>query len=165
MEEVARSGNGAGNRVAAEVRRLAEGLVGGLGLEIVEVLVHGAGHHRIVRVDIDRAGPEGVNLEDCQAVSNALGDAIEAEELFDDRYTLEVSSPGLDRPIRTPEDVRRNTGRRIVVETRVPVDGKSRIRGVLEGLSDGNWVVCGDDGTRWLLAAESVARARQDRPF
>lgn len=156
--------SGAENRAVVEVRRLAEGVANELGLEVVEVFFHGGGHG-IVRVDVDRAGPGGVNLVNCQAVSTALGDAIEAEGLFEDRYTLEVSSPGLDRPIQSTADVRRNTGRRVVVETRLPVDGRTRFCGVLMGLSGGDWVVCEDDGTRSVVAAENVVRARQDVPF
>jgi ribosome maturation factor RimP len=153
------------NGAAAAVRQLAEAAAARVGVEVVEVHLHGGRGHRLVRVDVDRAGASGVNLDDCQAISAALGDAIEAAGLIEDHYTLEVSSPGLDRPIRTSDDVRRNTGRRVVVETQVAVAGKRTLRGVLAGQSGTDWIVEEDDGKRHVVAAENVAIARQDVPF
>lgn len=135
------------------------------GLEVLSVKISGGGRGRVVRLDVDRAGPVGVNLEDCGAMSAALGTAIEEAGLFDGPYTLEVSSPGIDRPIRTPDDVRRNTGRRVVVETRLPIEGKTRFRGVLAGASGANWIVRGDDGAEWAVPSETVIRACQDCQF
>lgn len=153
------------NATVAAVRRLAEAVSSPLGVEVVDVKVHGGRGHRIVRIDVDRAGSAGVNLDDCQSISGPLGDAIDDHGVIEDHYTLEVSSPGLDRPIRTSDDIRRNTGRRVLVETQVPVDGKRRFRGVLLGQQDGGWVVAEDDGTQRILPAETVALARQDVPF
>jgi ribosome maturation factor RimP len=116
-----------------EVRRLALPVVTDLGLEIVDTVFGRRGHRWYVRVDIDRAGTEGVRLEDCERVSGALEAALDESGVVEDAYVLEVSSPGLDRPIRTDDDVRRNTGRAVVVETREPIDGRRSFRGVLLG--------------------------------
>jgi ribosome maturation factor RimP len=153
------------NGMVAAVRRLAEAVASSLGIEVVDVQVHGGRGNRIVRVDVDRAGAAGVTLDDCQSISGPLGDAIETGGLIDDHYTLEVSSPGLDRPIRTSDDVRRNTGRRVVVETQIAIGGKRRFRGVLLGQTGGDWILAEDDGTQRALPSETVAQARQDVPF
>jgi ribosome maturation factor RimP len=116
-----------------EIRRLAQPVVTDLGLEIVDTVFGRRGSRWYLRVDIDRAGAAGVRLEDCERVSGALGAALEESGVVDDAYVLEVSSPGLDRPIRTDDDIRRNTGRAVVVETRETVDGRRSFRGVLLG--------------------------------
>jgi ribosome maturation factor RimP len=116
-----------------EVRRLARPVVADLGLEIVDTAFRRRGSRWHLRIDIDRAGARGVGLEDCERVSGALGVALEDSGVLEDAYVLEVSSPGLDRPIRTDDDIRRNTGRAVVVETREPVEGRRSFRGVLLG--------------------------------
>ena len=90
---------------------------------------------------------------------------LNATELIDQSYVLEVSSPGVDRPIVSEDDYRRNSGRRVVVETLEPIDGRSRFRGLLLGLADG-WLrlaTGGEDELRIPLV--QVARARQDVEF
>jgi ribosome maturation factor RimP len=103
---------------------------------VVEVRFHAQGQHSFLRVDIDRAGPRGVDLGDCEAVSRILDRSLEESALLAERrYDLQVSSPGLDRPIRSEDDFRRNTGRRIVLTVQAG-DGRSEtIRGVLVGVS------------------------------
>ncbi len=86
------------------LERLATRVTAEAGLELVEVSLRGSSRRRVVRVDIDRAGPDGVGLQDCQRVSEALGLELDREELLHSGYTLEVSSPGIDRPIRTPDE-------------------------------------------------------------
>lgn len=125
------------NGIEDEIRRLAQPVVTDLGLEIVDTVFGRRGNRWYLRVDIDRAGTRGVRLEDCERVSGALEAALDESGVVDDAYVLEVSSPGLDRPIRTDDDVRRNTGRAVVVETREPVDGRRSFQGVLLG-AEGN---------------------------
>jgi ribosome maturation factor RimP len=133
------------------------------GVEVVEVVYRKQGRHSVLRVDIDRPGTPGVTLEDCEAVSHALDALLEADDPFAEvPYDLQVSSPGLDRPIRTPDDVRRNTGRRVVVHVRVPVDGKRSFKGVLEGGDVSGFRVLRDDGVEIAVAFEVVELAHQD---
>lgn len=133
------------------------------GVEVVEVLVRRQGRHSILRVDIDRPGTPGVTLEDCEAVSHVLDALLDADDPFGEvPYDLQVSSPGLDRPIRTPDDVRRNVGRRVVVGTRVPVDGQRSFKGVLQGGDPAGFRVLRDDGVEIAVAFEAVELAHQD---
>ena len=149
-------------RIRSEVRRLAETLAPALGLEVVEVVFHRAGRFTQVRVDIDRPGTPGVTLEDCQRMTEALGPALDATELLEPRYNLEVSSPGLDRPIRTEDDVRRNRGRRVEVDVATPVAGSRHLTGELLGMAEGALHVLLDGGEKVLLPRENVVLARQE---
>jgi ribosome maturation factor RimP len=103
----------------------------GLGFELVDVELSRSGG--MVRVFIDRPG--GVNVDDCAAVSNHLTRLFAVEEVEYSR--LEVSSPGLDRPLRQPEDFHRFAGERVQVRMRVPVGGRKNFTGVLRGTRDG----------------------------
>ncbi|HEX6851576.1 MAG TPA: ribosome maturation factor RimP [Candidatus Polarisedimenticolaceae bacterium] len=133
------------------------------GVEVVEVLLRRQGRHSVLRIDIDRPGTPGVTLEDCEAVSHTLDTLLEADDPFGDvPYDLQVSSPGLDRPIRNPEDVRRNLGRRVVVNTRVPVDGRRAFKGVLAGGDAAGFRVLRDDGVEVGVTFEVVELAHQD---
>jgi len=144
---------------------IAQKVVSGAGLELVELSVRGSSRRRLVRVDIDRPGPQGVDIDDCQRVSAALGETFENDDMLEGSYVLEVSSPGLDRPILTPADYRRNTGRRVIVQTREPIGNKREWRGVLQGL-DGELVRLKDDEIGEVtISVDQVESARQDVEF
>lgn len=148
-------------RIRDEVRRQAEAVARPLGVEVVEVVFHRAGQHSRIRVDIDRPGTPGVTLEDCQRVTEGLSPALDATGLMEFRYHLEVSSPGLERPIRTDDDVRRNVGRRVVVET-APGEGPRRVRGVLLGSEEGALRVAVDGGGEVRIPRQHVVTAHQE---
>ena len=147
------------------LRELASEVAASQGLELVELNLHGPSSNRALRVDIDRAGPAGVNLDDCQRVSAALGAALDAADVIDARYVLQVSSPGLDRPLRTVDDFRRTTGRRLAVVTRVPTQGRTSFRGVLVGSSHESLRIVDDEVGEVALSLRDVESARQDAGF
>lgn len=148
-----------------ELRSLASGLAARWGLELVDLKLRRAGGRSLLRVDLDRAGPQGVTIEECQQVSHALGAALEHNDLLSENYVLEVSSPGLDRPIRTPEDVRRNTGRRVVVRTSEPIDGETSFCGVLLGLDEDVLRLRTGDEHEVRIPFSMVTHARQEVEF
>jgi len=148
--------------VAAEVRRMADEAAVRLGLEVVEVVFHRSGRFAQLRIDLDRPGTPGVGLDDCQRFSEELDPALEAHPELDFPYTLEVSSPGLARPIRTADDVRRNLGRRVAVEISGKVAGQSSFRGPLRGLRHGALVVEDDDAGEVLLPQDRITSAHQE---
>jgi len=155
-------------RLVTQLESLASRAAGAAGLELVELSVRGPSSRRIVRVDIDRAGPRGVTLEDCQRVSASLDEQLEASETLPNRFVLEVSSPGLDRPIRSSDDIRRNTGRRVVVRTSEPVEGGREFRGVLLGEDAGSLLLSGQaasDEAEVRIPLELVEQAQQEIEF
>jgi len=100
-----------------------------LGLELVEVQCVGQGPRSVLRVFIDK--PEGVTLDDCERAHVALGPAIDIVDPFSHAYTLEVSSPGLDRPFNRIQDYRRAVGKRVSVKLKEPLAGEWRLVGTL----------------------------------
>ena len=132
---------------------LLEHTLASLGFELVELeLSRGGG---MIRVFIDRAG--GVSVEDCAAVSNHLTRLFAVEEV--DYSRLEVSSPGLDRPLRQPKDFRRFAGERVHVRMRVPVDGRKNFVGVLRGADEAQ-VELEVDGALLSLNLAQLDKAR-----
>lgn len=145
-----------------KIQELAREAAESNGVEIVEVILRRQGKHSVLRIDIDRPGPAGVGLAECEAVSRTLGPGLDALDGLPESYDLQISSPGLERPIRTSDDVRRNTGRRVVVETREPVEGARVLRGELRGELGGVWRLALDDGREVAVPAGAVQLARQD---
>lgn len=152
-------------RLLERLERLAREIAVNLGVELVELRLRGSTRRRILRLDIDRAGPAGVTLDDCARVSHAVGSALEDDDTIPGSYVLEVSSPGVDRPIRTPEDVRRNTGRRVRVRTVDPVEGPASFRGTLRGLSQETLLLTADTGEELRIAWPQVEKMVQDVGF
>ena len=147
---------------AADWRRLLEPGVNALGFELVDVEVSGSGHHALLRVYID--SPEGVDVDDCARVSRQLSALLDVEDPLPGEYTLEVSSPGLDRPLVTLEHFRRFAGETIKVKLARPLGGRRKITGRLLEVADDHVVVeaegAGGAPERFTLAYAEIERAR-----
>lgn len=100
-----------------------------LGLELVEVVCVGQGPRSVVRVLIDKPG--GVTVTDCEQAHKALGPALDVADPFPHAYTLEVSSPGLDRPFKRLQDYQRAIGKAVSLKLRQPLNGQWRVIGRL----------------------------------
>lgn len=148
-----------------ELFRLASQVIEHDGLELVELQLRGSGASRVLRVDIDRAGPRGVSIDDCQRVSRALSSALDTCELLPFAYCLQVSSPGVERPIRSADDIRRNTGRLVRVVTEDSEHGRRAFRGRLRGAEAGCLVLETATDSSLRLCLDSIVEARQDLPF
>ena len=106
------------------------------GIEIVDVEWKGGGGHRMLRIYIDR--PEGVSHGDCEFISRQVGTILDVEEVIPDgRYTLEVSSPGLERRLKKAADFERFAGRQAKVLLKEPIAGQRRWEGALAGYAGG----------------------------
>lgn len=149
-----------------ELRQIAAEVARDLGLELVELKVGRAKKRIHLRIDVDRVGATGVGIEDCKRVSNAVDRVLEERDLIPGSYVLEVSSPGIDRPIRTADDVRRNAGRRVTVRTHEPLEGRTSFSGVLLGLDGDNLRLREDDGDDEVaIPLAGIALARQEVAF
>lgn len=145
------------------LQTLAREAARGCGVELVDVRFQRQGRHSSLRLDIDRPGAVGVSLGDCEAVSRLLDRALQDAGMLQDlRYDLQVSSPGLDRPIRSDDDFRRNTGRALVVEVFTPAGPVTTVRGILVGASEGEIVLRVAEGEDLRLARDRVHSAVQD---
>ncbi len=117
------------NVVEKTVWQMAEKLLDGSGIELVDV-DYVKEKDWYLRVFIDK--PEGIGIEDCQALSEKLETELDAEDVMPEPYILEVSSPGLDRVLKKPRDFEREKGKAVEVSLYEPIDGEKRIVGTLE---------------------------------
>ncbi len=123
--------------LADQVTSLGERVAVGTQIEIAEVQIRGAGKSRLVRVYIDKPG--GVTHGDCELISERLGQLLDEENLIpDDSYTLEVSSPGVERRLSKPRDFEKVIGQKIKLTTLEPVEGRTSLEGKLERIANGN---------------------------
>ena len=118
------------------IRQVAEKVIESLGYELVELELKGGGKHSILRVFVDK--PEGITHGDCELVSEQLGTVLDVEDLIPFAYTLEVSSPGLDRKLVKDSDYTRFEGKLAKIQTRVPLQNQKTFKGRLRGLQGGN---------------------------
>jgi ribosome maturation factor RimP len=156
--------------VVEQVRSIAARVAASYGLEIFDVQFRREGQGMVLRVQLDRPGPggtaeESVSVLDCEHVSRDLGAALDVEDFIPAAYTLEVSSPGLDRPLRGAADYDRFAGRRAKLVMRAAVDGQMFFKGRLAGLDAGRVVVETDDGRRHLVPLGVITRANLEVEF
>lgn len=111
----------------------------------------------VLRVYIDRRG--GVGLEDCTAVSRQLSTALDVEDFIDRSYSLEVSSPGVFRPLFEAEDYQRFVGERVRIKTMAPVRGRRTFVGELGGLEDGTVTIHEPGGQTFEIPLDKVGKA------
>ncbi len=122
------------------IGELLEPAVQALGYELVGVEYHGGGPGGgLLRVYIDNA--QGITVDDCQTVSYQVSGLLDVEDPIPGNYTLEVSSPGLDRLLFKPGDYERFTGSLIKLRLGYPLEGRRRYKGRLRGIEDGNVVI------------------------
>ncbi len=115
--------------VADRLHKIISPILWTLGLELVDVVCVGKGPHSVVRVLIAKS--DGVSITDCEQAHKALGPALDVADPFPHAYTLEVSSPGLDRPFKRSQDYQRAIGKEVSLKLRQPLEGQWKIAGQL----------------------------------
>ncbi|HEU0120786.1 MAG TPA: ribosome maturation factor RimP [Bryobacteraceae bacterium] len=127
-------------------------------IEIVDIEFLGGGKHRVLRVYVDKAG--GVTHSDCQAVSLGLEEVLDAEDLIPGaEYTLEVSSPGVERKLTRPRDFEQSVGKKVKVVVREPVANATTWIGTLQAFSEGVLTVESSEGKTAQIPLEKVKKA------
>ncbi len=143
--------------VQERVQAIAERVALDHGLELVHAEVAGPDNKPIVRIFIDK--PQGITHDDCSAVSLHMGTILDVEDFIHSSYTLEVSSPGLERGLYKPSDYERFAGQLAKIKTRTPIEGQRNFRGRLIGL-DGEQVIFEDRTSgRVSFPLSSIAKA------
>ncbi|MGI6555433.1 MAG: ribosome maturation factor RimP [Bacillota bacterium] len=132
----------AGN-VKSMVEDICRNTVENSGYELVDLEFRKEHQGWVLRVFIDH--PEGIGLDDCEKVSKALSSELDKDDPIPHKYVLEVSSPGLDRPLKNDKDFERFSGHQIKIKTYTPFEGKKTIKGSLVGLEDDNIIVLLDN--------------------
>jgi ribosome maturation factor RimP len=151
------------NRIVSEVTHLAEGLVGEYGVEMVDVEFRFEGGRWVLRVYIDKEG--GVTVDDCANVSRELADLIEAKNIIDYHYVFEVSSPGLNRPLKKERDFVRSIGKVVKLKTARPINNRRNFTGRLTKVREGRVSVVVDNGNLIELPLKEIDKARLEYEF
>ena len=144
-------------------KALIQEIVTAEGLELVDVELKGGLNHRILRFYIDK--PAGVNLADCQRVSEQVGTELDVEGLIPGSYTLEVSSPGLTRKLSTAKDFEKSRGSVVKLQTKEPIDGLRSFRGVLTEFDGQLLTVVQKNGKTTRIPLLVVSKANLDVDF
>jgi ribosome maturation factor RimP len=151
--------------ILEKVRQIAAPLAAHEGLELIDVEIGGGGGRQTLRLLIDKAG--GVSLDDCTTVSRALSVALDVDDPIQGSYDLEVSSPGMDRPLRTPEHFQKFLGSKVRVKTFGPVpecENRKTFVGILKGYESGT-VVVDVDGKMFRVPHAQVSKANVEPVF
>lgn len=120
--------------VSTRVKDIAEKVAAKRGFELVHVEIAGTKRDQVLRIYIDK--PEGVTLDDCSLFSRDVEEVLDVEDLIPSRYVLEVSSPGIERPLYSLADFKRFTGKLAKVKTKIDVDGQKTFVGTIESVKD-----------------------------
>lgn len=116
-----------------------------------------AGKHSILRVFIE--GKEGISVDDCAEVSRQVSSILDVEDPIKDEYTLEVSSPGMDRILFKPEQYPDYLGQQLSVKTRMPIDGRRKFKGLLNNI-EGKDLVLQVDNSEYLIPFNNIEKAQ-----
>lgn len=143
--------------VADRIVEIAEQVAIDHGLELVHVEVAGPEGHPIVRLFIDKPG--GVTHDDCSEVSTQMGTVMDVEDFIHSPYTLEVSSPGLERGLYKPADYERFAGSAAKIKSRTAVNNQRNFRGRIVGFADGQVIFDDRTSGRVQLPIEAIAKA------
>lgn len=149
----------ANEKIVGRARSIAERVAGSEGLEIVDVEWHGGGRRGVLRIFLDK--PEGVTHADCETVSKQVSTILDVEDVVPGgAYSLEVSSPGLDRKLVKPRDYERFRGKKATIKLHAPRDGRGQFTGRLAGLENDQALleVAGGDTERFALDEIRTAR-------
>ena len=152
------------------VREMATRVAGACGLDIFDVEWRRERGQQVLRIVLDRPGPaatpaDSVGIDDCARVAEELGPLLDVEDVLPEGYTLEVSSPGLDRPLRGPGDYRRFAGRWAKIVLSEPVERQTAFAGRIQGV-EGDHVLFESEGRKPVkLPLRLIARARLDVEF
>jgi ribosome maturation factor RimP len=154
-----------------QVREAAGRVAASYGLDIYDVELKREGGQQVLRVVLDRPGPnrtaeESVSLDDCARVSEELSAILDVEDVVPaDSYTLEVSSPGLDRPLRHVDEYRRFAGRRAKIVLSEPVGRQTAFAGRILGVEGDEVLFESEGGKQVRLPLRLITRARLDVEF
>lgn len=143
--------------ITQSVEEMVEPVLSSENLELVDVQYLKEGKNWYLRIFIDKPG--GVTVDDCQKASSAIGDLIEIEDVINSNYILEVSSPGLDRPLKKEKDFLRYKGRKIQATTFSPINDQRNFKGVITGFQEGRLELetqCGQVN----ISLDNLAKAR-----
>ena len=156
--------------IAAQVKPIAARIANSYGLEIFDIQFRREAAGMVLRIQLDKPGPsasaeDSVSVDECARISRELSTVLDVEDVIPTAYTLEVSSPGLDRPLKHADDYRRFAGRRVKIVMREKVDGQGYFKGRLAGVDGHAVLIDSDDGRRHTVPLGLITRANLEVEF
>lgn len=145
------------SKLLIRVRELAEPIINEQNLELVDIKYVHENKRWILRIIVDKEG--GVTLDDCTNVSKEVGYILEIKDAIAHPFNLEVSSPGLERPLKTLHDFRKFLGRKVNIITSEPLEGRKHFRGSLQSVEEGIVRLDGE-GKCWSIPLKAIDRAK-----
>ena len=145
-------------KIEDAVWKMAEPLVAENGLELIDVEYVKEGAEWYLRLFLDKDGEEGVDLDDCELISRKFSDVLEQEDPIAQAYRLEVSSPGIERPLKRTKDFQRFQGEKVQVKTFSEVEGKKQFIGIL-GETTEDAVTLDVDGAEICIPRNKISKA------
>jgi ribosome maturation factor RimP len=146
-------------QLAEVVRVLIEPVVVYAGMELIDVEYGREPSGKVLRLTIDK--PDGVTINDCSDISRLVGDLLDAKDFLPGSYNLEVSSPGINRPLKKKEDFERFVGQKVLIKTKKLIDGRRNFKGILHGTRE-DFIVISSEKTILNIPFDQVAKARLD---
>ena len=143
--------------VVAKIEEIAQRVAESEGLEIVEVELKGGGKSQVLRISIDK--PAGVTHADCELVSQQVGTILDVEDLIPGSYTLEVSSPGVERKLTKPRDYERFQGRKVKITLREAVENQRHWEGTLSAFDENGQITLEANGRSIHFPMTQVEKA------
>jgi ribosome maturation factor RimP len=150
------------DKLVEEVREIAEPILTSEGYELVDLEYRRETHGWVLRFYLDREG--GVTVEECAEVSGEVGAVLEVKDIIPNPYILEVSSPGLTRPLKKPEDFNKYRNRLVKIRLQEPLEGRKNFKGTLLGL-EGEKVRLEIEGRVYDLPFQGIAKAHLEIEF
>jgi ribosome maturation factor RimP len=145
------------DQLIADVWELADPVIRMEGMELIEVEYRRESHGWVLRLYID--GEDGISVDDCAKVSQVIGDVLDVADFIHNPYHLEVSSPGLNRPLRKWEHFRERIGKIVEVRTSEPINGRRKFKCVLEDATSAR-ILLNCDGVPYEIPLQFLERAR-----
>jgi ribosome maturation factor RimP len=143
--------------VVSKIEEIARRVARSEGLEVVDVELKGGGRNQLLRISIDK--PEGISHADCELVSQQVGTILDVEDVLPGHYTLEVSSPGVERKLLNEQDFQRFQGKKARITLHEPVDNQRHWEGTLAGCRDGVITLDAGAGKTLQVRLDQVAKA------
>lgn len=144
--------------IEEKVREIVQPFIEAADLELWGIRYRGGRDHAVLQIYVE--GPQGVSIDQCGELSNLISPALDVADPIAPKYTLEISSPGMDRILFTPEQASRYVGQEIKVELRIPASGKRKFTAVLTAVNDGILKFSLEDGILIDVAFSNVLLAR-----
>lgn len=149
------------DKTRQKVLELVAPIIESMGFELVDLRIVGGDGRRTFQILADKPG--GITLDECVAISRELGPHLEVEDAILGAYVLEVSSPGIRRPLTDPQHFERFKGQPVVVKTHAMIDGRKRFKGNTLGLNEAGAILLKlDDGSTIAIDWEDIATAKLD---